>query len=247
LKRADIGTESSTRIDRPHILSAILGSTLLILAGCFGGEDGSNEESSISERLATADPCAFTDIEGTAGVLFGESPGEGQTEEIQDTYFGCSDRLSINVDGQDVGSMSVVSQVFADPEVEDSDVANEIPLVDHIEWFRPGSMEELNEVIDPYVEPISEPWNSGESYLLDGLFRNRDMYIVGAWGEVNGFGFGIAFKVTAEQQYYDQPLVYNEYCDATDLDSGCIVAADVLYRWMIQEYLPQIADKLSMK
>lgn len=245
LKQATIGSKDSTRVDRPRILSAILGSTLMILSGCFGGEDRENEESSISDRLGTADSCAFTDIEGVADVLFGATPGEGQTEEIQNDYFGCNDRLDIIVDSQEVGSMSVLAQVFANPEVENSGSADEMPLVDHLEWFQPGSMEEVNEVIDSSVKPISGSWSSGESYLLDGIDLKGDMYIVGAWGEVNGFGFGVAFKVTAEQEYYDQPLVYNEYCDATDLSTGCIISSDQLYLWMTSEYLPSIAARLS--
>ncbi|MFC3491786.1 hypothetical protein [Glycomyces rhizosphaerae] len=199
------------------------------------------------ELLATDDPCAFLDMDGASGVLFGDSLAEGQTEEINETNVGCSDRLSIMHDGEETGSLEVVSRVFVQSDSEDTSDSDEAPSSGQIEWFYPEGQEELNEVIESSVTPVSDTWNAGDAYLLDGIFRNRDLYIVGAWGEVNGFEYGIAFKVTAEQEYFDQPLLYNQYCDATNLNSGCIISSDVLYQWMTAEYLPTILEKLDKK
>jgi hypothetical protein len=238
------GRHEDSERPRFRALSAVLGSVLLLVGGCFGGEEEPEGVTSVSEKLDTDDPCVFVDMDGASSVLFSASPTEGQTEEIQDSYIGCSDRLRITVDGQEVGSMEIVAQVFASSETGSG---GEAPTADEIEWFQPGGQQELNEVTESSVDPLAETWDSGESYVLDGLFRNRDLYIVGAWGEANGFEFGVSFKVTAEQEYFDEPLVYNEYCNATDLSTGCIISSDDLYQWMTGEYLQSIAVKLSKK
>ena len=41
--------------------------------------------------------------------------------------------------------------------------------------------------------------------------------------------FGVTFRIVAEQEYYDQPLKYHEYCDVTDLETDCLVSSDVLH------------------
>jgi hypothetical protein len=237
--------ENSDRPLRSIGVSVLLASVMLLVAGCFGGEEGPEDEKSTLERLGTDDPCAFVDLANASSVLFGSSPGDGQAEEIQDSYIGCSNRLGIKVEGQEVGSMDLVAQVFERSGT--GSPGDNTPTADQIEWFKPAGQEEFNEVTESSVNPIDGSWDAGEAYVLDGLFRNRDLYIVGAWGEVNGFEFGVAFKVTAEQEYFDQPLVYNEYCNETDLNAGCIVSSDQLYQWMTSEYLPSVAAELVGK
>lgn len=237
--------DTARRRFRNLTLSSVLASALLLTGGCFGGEDESQGDQSVSEKLGAEDSCAFMDMEGASAALFGDSPPEGQTEEVQNDYLGCTNRLSIIVDGQEVGEMELAARVFDNSESESSNDSEDVPTDDRIEWFYPENQESSNEVIESSADPLSGTWGAGDSYTLDGIFRNRDLYIVGAWGEVNGFEFGVTFKVTAEQEYFDQPLLYHEYCDATDLNSGCIVSADVLHQWMTSQYLPSILDRLS--
>lgn len=48
-----------------------------------------------------------------------------------------------------------------------------------------------------------------------------------------------------EHEYFAQSLTYYEYCDATDLESDCLISSSVHYGWINSECLPAVLDGLE--
>lgn len=229
----------------PARIGAVLAvTTLFVLSACISSDGPVGEDGNVSETLGSSRPCELLGIGGASEVVFGSGAVAGWTEQADDHRIGCDGRLSLMEGDDEVGSIDFTARVLATGQAEPEEGG--AASYDALDGFQPTGQSDLNEILASAVDPISSEWDEGETYELDGLFRNRDLYIVGAWGQTSDFAVGVSIRFTAEQEYYDQPLVHHEYCESTDLVSGCLIEADVLYEWLTEEYLPAVFDRLSV-
>lgn len=240
-------SRSDSRIASRRVGVVVVMVSALVVGSCsWGGESDENrDDTPVSESLGTDHLCEFVDVGEVERVFFGDIIEDDLKEMSGDDFLGCDQYLSIEQGDDETGSLDFTFRVFSDTDSKARPTGDWMTEKDDIGWFSTEAQSDANEVIDSSIEPVSDEWDDGEVYVLDGLYRNRDLYIVGGWGRIGDLQFGVAFKLTAEQEYFDQPLVYHEYCDATDLESDCLISSDVLYEWMSSEYLPAVLDRLE--
>ncbi|SDD18028.1 hypothetical protein [Glycomyces harbinensis] len=239
----DFPSAAKVRKDAPTRARRILAVAALLAAGaCLPSDRSADEDRDLSEMLGDDRPCAWLDVADASDTVFGDGPAVDWSEQSDERHLACDGRLSLIEGDDEVGTIDFTVRVFdADEPAPEGAGAS----YDRLDGFRPAGQEDLNEILTPQVDPIATDWDEGETYELEGLFRNRELYIVGAWGEHSDVAVGVSFRFTAEQEYYDQPLTYHEYCETTDVASGCLIDADDLYAWMTDEYLPAILDRLQ--
>ncbi|THV41413.1 hypothetical protein [Glycomyces buryatensis] len=212
------------------------------LSACFGSNDTTDKGNDTSEIIDQVQPCELLNTSDASDVVFGEGLTESWSEKSEKDFIGCDNQIALLEGEEEVGSIDFTARVFTGDSVEPGGAS---ASYDNLGGFQSSGQADMNEVLTSSIDPISSDWSDGEVYLLNGLFRNRELYIVGAWGETQDFAVGLSIRVTAEQDYYDQPLTYHKYCDSTDLGTDCLISAEVLNEWMTKSYLPAVLEQLS--
>jgi len=218
----------------------VVPTALLATGACFSSEDPRSEVEPVSAVLAYDSPCELIDINGSSETVFGADSDVEWSEETTGEFSECRGHLVLMEEDEETGSIDFLVRLFDRDNLE--------PEGSHggIGRFQLSGQAENDEILDwPIVQPIGPRWDGGETYMLDGMGLSRDVSIVGSWGKAEDFAVGVSFRFAAKSDFYDENLVYHQYCDTTDLASDCLISSETLYQWMDTEYLPALLERLS--